>query len=233
MAAPPASLRWLGRVDYEPTWHAMRAHCEQRAGTEPDQLWFLEHPPVFTLGMNAREEHLLAPGEIPVVKVDRGGEVTYHGPGQLVVYPLLDLERLGLGVRALVEGIERAVVETLAEWGITASGRRDAPGVYVEGSKIASIVLRIRRSCSYHGLSLNVAMDLEPFSRINPCGFAGLAMTQVRDLGGPAGTREVARALAPRLLAALALEPAEAADDWLPGDRQSATSTCRQDVSSM
>jgi lipoyl(octanoyl) transferase len=233
MAAPPASLRWLGRVDYEPTWRAMRAHCEQRAGTEPDQLWFLEHPPVFTLGMNAREEHLLAPGEIPVVKVDRGGEVTYHGPGQLVVYPLLDLERLGLGVRALVEGIERAVVETLAEWGITASGRRDAPGVYVEGSKIASIGLRIRRSCSYHGLSLNVAMDLEPFSRINPCGFAGLAMTQVRDLGGPAGTREVARALAPRLLAALALEPAEAADDWLPGDRQSATSTCRQDVSSM
>jgi lipoyl(octanoyl) transferase len=233
MAAPPASLRWLGRVDYEPTWRAMRAHCEQRAGTEPDQLWFLEHPPVFTLGMNAREEHLLAPGEIPVVQVDRGGEVTYHGPGQLVVYPLLDLERLGLGVRALVEGIERAVVETLAEWGITASGRRDAPGVYVEGSKIASIGLRIRRSCSYHGLSLNVAMDLEPFSRINPCGFAGLAMTQVRDLGGPAGTREVARALAPRLLAALALEPAEAADDWLPGDRQSATSTCRQDVSSM
>ena len=233
MAAPPASLRWLGRVDYETTWRAMRAHCEQRAGTEPDQLWFLEHPPVFTLGMNAREEHLLAPGDIPVVKVDRGGEVTYHGPGQLVVYPLLDLERLGLGVRALVEGIERAVVETLAEWGITASGRRDAPGVYVEGSKIASIGLRIRRSCSYHGLSLNVAMDLEPFSRINPCGYAGLAMTQVRDLGGPAGTLEVARALAPRLLAALALEPAEAADAWLHGDRQSATSTCRQDVSSM
>jgi lipoyl(octanoyl) transferase len=172
---------------------------------------------VFTLGMNARKEHLLAPGEIPVVQVDRGGQVTYHGPGQLVVYPLLDLERLGLGVRALVEGVERAVVETLAEWDITASGRRDAPGVYVEGSKIASIGLRIRRSRSYHGLALNVAMDLEPFSRINPCGFAGLRMTQVRDLGGPAETREVARALAPRLLAALALDPA--ADSWLPGTR--------------
>ena len=219
MPAPPASLRWLGRVAYEPTWHAMRAYCEQRDATEPDQLWFLEHPPVFTLGMNAREEHLLAPGDIPVVQVDRGGQVTYHGPGQLVVYPLVDLARLGLGVRALVEGIERAVVETLAEWGITASGRRDAPGVYVAGSKIASIGLRIRRSCSYHGLALNVAMDLEPFSRINPCGYAGLTMTQVRDLGGPAGTRDVARALAPRLLAALALDPAEAADAWLPGGR--------------
>ncbi len=217
MPAPPASLRWLGRVDYEPTWHAMQAWCEQRDANGPDQLWFLEHPPVFTLGMNAREEHLLAPGDIPVVQVDRGGQVTYHGPGQLVVYPLLDLGRLGLGVRALVEGIERAVVETLAEWGITASGRRDAPGVYVEGSKIASIGLRIRRSRSYHGLALNVAMDLEPFGRINPCGFAGLRMTQVRDLGGPADTRAVARALAPRLLSALSLDAAVAEDPWLRG----------------
>ena len=185
-------LRWFGCVDYEPTWRAMQRFVEQRGPAMADEVWFLEHPPVFTLGMNARPEHVLAPGDIPLVNVDRGGQVTYHGPGQLVVYPLLDLDRAGLGVRALVEGIERAIVDTVAEWGIVAAGRRDAPGVYVGGRKLASVGLRIRKGRSYHGLALNVAMDLEPFRRINPCGYAGLPMTQLRDLIGPIDISEVA-----------------------------------------
>jgi lipoyl(octanoyl) transferase len=193
---------------------------DARGPDTADELWFLEHPPVFTLGMNAKPEHLLAPGDIPVVQIDRGGQVTYHGPGQLVVYPLLDLERARLGVRALVEGIERAIVATLALWDIEAFGRRDAPGVYVAA---ASVGLRIRRGCSYHGLALNVAMELEPFRRINPCGYAGLEMTQVSDLGGPSDLGVVADALAPRLLVELGFDPAD----------QSATSTWRQVVSSV
>ena len=220
--APPI-LRWLGRAAYEPTWRAMQRLVDERGPDTPDEIWFLEHPPVFTLGMNAGPEHLLAPGDIPVVQIDRGGQVTYHGPGQLVVYPLLDLDRARLGVRALVEGIERAIVATVAQWGIEALGRRDAPGVYVGARKLASVGLRIRRGCSYHGLALNVAMDLEPFRRINPCGYAGLEMTQVSELGGPSDLGVVADSLAPRLLAALGFDtPA-----------QSATSTWRQDVSSM
>ncbi len=219
---PPPILRWLGLVEYEPTWRAMQRHVDERQAQGADEFWFLEHPPVFTLGMNSRPEHLLATGEIPVVQIDRGGQVTYHGPGQLVVYPLVDLARAGLGVRALVEGIERAIVGTLAQWGIEAIGRRDAPGVYVQGRKIASVGLRIRHARSYHGLALNVAMDLAPFRRINPCGYAGLEMTQVSELGGPADLKLVAAALAPRLLAALHLPPPD----------QSATSTWRQDVSS-
>jgi len=221
MAVPV--LRWLGRVAYEPTWRAMQRLVDGRGPDTADELWFLEHPPVFTLGMNSRPEHLLAPGGIPVVQIDRGGQVTYHGPGQLVVYPLLDLERAGLGVRALVEGIERAIVATAAGWGIEAVGRRDAPGVYVGARKLASVGLRIRRGCSYHGLALNVAMDLEPFRRINPCGYAGLEMTQLSELGGPADLGAVADALAPRLLAELGLD----------AGAQSATSTWRQDVSSL
>jgi len=201
----------------------MQRFVDRRAASTPDEIWFLEHPPVFTLGMNARPEHLLRTGDIPVVQIDRGGQVTFHGPGQLVVYPLLDLARARLGVRALVEGLERAVVATLGEWGIEAAGRRDAPGVYVGVRKIASIGLRIRRSCSYHGLALNVAMDLEPFRRINPCGHAGLEMTQVSELGGPDDSGTVADVLAPRVLAALGLGPVA----------QSATSTWRQDVSSV
>jgi lipoyl(octanoyl) transferase len=220
--APPPVLRWLGLVEYEPTWRAMQRQVESRGPDSPDEFWFLEHPPVFTLGMNSRPEHLLATGDIPVVQIDRGGQVTYHGPGQLVVYPLVDLGRAGLGVRALVEGIERAIIATLADWDITAIGRRDAPGVYVAGEKIASVGLRIRHASSYHGLALNVAMDLEPFRRINPCGYAGLEMTQVSALGGPTDLRVVADALAPRLLASLGL----------PATGQSATSTWRQDVSS-
>ena len=216
-------LRWLGHVDYEPTWRAMQRMEDERGPGARDEVWFLEHPPVFTLGMNSKPEHLLGTGDIPVVQIDRGGQVTYHGPGQLVVYPLLDLERAGLGVRALVEGIERAIVATVAEWGIEAIGRRDAPGVYVGPRKLASVGLRIRKGCSYHGLALNVAMDLEPFRRINPCGYAGLEMTQVSDLGGPADLGAVADVLAPRLLAALGF----------PAAPQSATSTWRQEVSSM
>ena len=216
-------LRWLGRVPYEPTWRAMQRFVDERGTGTRDEIWFLEHPQVFTLGMNSKPEHLLGTGDIPVVQIDRGGQVTYHGPGQLVVYPLLDLDRAGLGVRALVEGIERAIVATVAQWGITACGRRDAPGVYVGPRKLASVGLRIRRGCSYHGLALNVAMDLEPFRRINPCGYAGLEMTQVSELGGPGDLGVVADALAPRLLAELGLD----------AGAQSATSTWRQDVSSL
>jgi lipoyl(octanoyl) transferase len=216
-------LRWLGRVEYEPTWRAMQQLVDERGPDTADEIWFLEHPPVFTLGMNSRPEHLLGTGDIRVVQIDRGGQVTYHGPGQLVVYPLLDLGRAKLGVRALVEGIERAIVATVAQWGIEAYGRRDAPGVYAGPRKLASVGLRIRRGCSYHGLALNVAMDLEPFRRINPCGYAGLEMTQVSELGGPADLGVVADALAPCLLAALGFDAPD----------QSATSTWRQDVSSM
>lgn len=222
--AGEVKLLWLGRVDYEPTWRAMQRRTDEATDDTPDEIWFLEHPPVFTMGMNARPEHLLAVGDIPVVDIDRGGQVTYHGPGQLVVYPLLNLPRRKLGVRVLVEGIERAVIDTLAGWNIEARGDRDAPGVYVDGRKIASVGLRIRRSRSYHGLALNVAMDLEPFARINPCGYAGLQMTQVSALGGPADVRAVGEALAPHLLRALGLDT-DARD-------QSATSTWLQDVSS-
>jgi lipoyl(octanoyl) transferase len=221
MIAP--ELRWLGSIAYEPTWRAMQRLVDGRDPGTPDEIWFLEHEPVFTLGMNSKPEHLLAPGDIPVVQIDRGGQVTYHGPGQLVVYPLLDLTRARLGVRPLVEGIERAVVATLAQWRIEAFGRRDAPGVYVGAAKVASVGLRIRRGCSYHGLALNVAMDLEPFRRINPCGYAGLEMTQVSELGGPADLGILADALAPRLLAELGFDAAD----------QSATSTWRQEVSSV
>jgi lipoyl(octanoyl) transferase len=222
--SPPA-LKWLGRVDYEPTWRAMQRRTDEATAATPDEIWFLEHPPVFTMGMNAQAVHLLAPGDIPVVDIDRGGQVTYHGPGQLVVYPLLDLTRLDLGVRALVEGIERAIVATVAQWGVEAYGKRDAPGVYVGERKIASVGLRIRRGRSYHGLALNVAMDLEPFARINPCGYAGLQMTQLSELGGPASVREVSEVLAPQLLHALGFAA--------PAEPQSATSTWLQDVSSL
>lgn len=215
--------RRLGRVDYATTFDAMRAFTETRTPGTPDELWLCEHPPVFTQGLAGKAEHVLDAGDIPVVASNRGGQVTYHGPGQLVVYPLLDLGRARLGVRALVQGIERAIVATVADWGIEAYGRRDAPGVYVGPRKLASVGLRIRRGCSYHGLALNVAMDLEPFRRINPCGYAGLEMTQVSELGGPADLGAVADALAPRLLAELGCGP----------PAQSATSTWRQDVSSM
>jgi lipoyl(octanoyl) transferase len=206
------ALRWLGRVEYEPTWRAMQTFTDTRDATTRDEIWFLEHPPVFTLGMNARREHVLAPGDIPLVQIDRGGQVTYHGPGQLVVYPLLDLRRLGIGVRQMVVALENAIISLVASWDIQAVGRRDAPGIYVAGRKLASIGLRIRRGCSYHGLAFNLAMDLEPFRRINPCGYAGLEVTDLRTLGVESEPRSVAQQLAPHLLKSLEL-PADA--DWL------------------
>lgn len=172
----------LGLLDYETVWRAMSDYTDQRDQNSPDQLWLVQHPPVFTQGQAGKAEHLLMPGDIPVVQVDRGGQVTYHGPGQIVAYPLIDLRRLGVGVRDLVTAIEQTVVDTLAEYAITAYPKADAPGVYVDERKVASLGLRVRRGCSFHGLSLNVDMDLEPFLRINPCGYAGLEMTQLKQL---------------------------------------------------
>jgi len=183
----------------------MQAFTEAREPDTADQVWFLEHPPVFTLGMAGRDEHLLATGDIPVVKIDRGGQVTYHGPGQLVAYPLLDLRRLRLGIRDLVTGLERAVIALTATRGIAATGRREAPGVYVGARKLASLGLRVRRGCSFHGLALNVDMDLEPFRRIDPCGLPGLEMTQLRDLGVQIDVQGAAQALAPLLSQELGL----------------------------
>lgn len=182
MGAAPAVER-LGRVDYEPTWRRMQRFTDGRDAETPDALWLLEHPPVFTLGQNARPEHVLDAGAIPVVPVDRGGQVTYHGPGQVVAYPLVDLRRRGLGVRTMVSLLENAVIDLLAAHGVEACARPDAPGVYVKNAKIAAVGLRVRRGCTYHGLSFNVAMDLEPFTRINPCGYAGMEVTDLRTLG--------------------------------------------------
>ena len=192
-------IRWLGRVDYEPTWRAMQRFTDERDASTADEIWLLEHSPVFTLGMAADRSHVLLPGEIPVVQTERGGQVTYHGPGQLVVYPLLDIRRLGLNVRTLVTRLEQSVIDLVAPWGIAAAGRRDAPGVYVDGRKLASVGMRIRRGASYHGIALNVDMDLEPFSRINPCGMAGLEVTQLSQLGVPGDVEETGQRLAPLL----------------------------------
>ena len=176
-------VRSLGRRDYEPLWHDMRSFTDTRTPDTPDEIWFTEHPPVFTLGLNASREHVLAPGDIPIVQVDRGGQVTYHGPGQLMVYPLIDLKRAKLGVRDLVTALEQSVVDLVFDHGIDAVARKDAPGVYVNGMKIASVGLRIRRGASYHGMALNIDVDLEPFSRINPCGFSDLEVTDLAALG--------------------------------------------------
>lgn len=180
-AAGRLRVRQLGVVPYIPAWQAMQRFTQERNAETPDEIWLLEHPPVFTQGQAGKAEHILQPGGIPVVQVDRGGQVTYHGPGQLMAYLLVDIARKKTGVRDLVSAIENALVDALAGWGIVAAPRPDAPGVYVEGCKIASLGLRIRRGCSFHGLALNVAMDMAPFSRINPCGYAGLAMVQVSD----------------------------------------------------
>lgn len=200
-AIPSPWLRNLDRADYLSTWQAMQHFTAARDAETPDEIWFLEHPPVFTLGLAGKLEHVLAPGDIPVIRSDRGGQVTYHGPGQLVVYPLLDLKRLRLGVRALVEALEWSLIDTLAEFDIPAIGNRDAPGVYtLDGRKLAALGLRVRRGCTYHGLACNIAMNLEPFDRINPCGYPGLHVAQVSDLGGPADVRMVANRLKPHLL---------------------------------
>ena len=194
-----AAARWLGRLPYQPTWQAMQRFTDQRDAATPDEIWLLEHEPVFTLGMNADRSHLLDPGDIPVLQIDRGGQVTYHGPGQLVVYPLIDLRRAGIGVRELVSALEGAVIDYSARFGIRAECRVHAPGVYVDGRKLASVGLRVRRGASYHGLAFNVSMDLAPFGRINPCGYAGLAMTQLAQLGGPADLVQVAAEFGPLL----------------------------------
>lgn len=178
-------VRHLGRVPYLSTWQAMQRFTDERTSETPDEIWLLEHDAVFTLGMNADPAHVLAAGDIPVVKVDRGGQVTYHGPGQLVVYPLIDLRRAALGVRDIVTALEQSVILCVARYGIAATTRPKAPGVYVSEAKIASVGIRVRRGASYHGLALNVDMDLEPFQRINPCGYEGLTMTQLSALNGP------------------------------------------------
>jgi lipoyl(octanoyl) transferase len=175
-------IRDLGFETLPETWSRMKSFTETRGPAQPDEIWFVEHAPVFTLGLAGDPAHVLDPGDIPVVQIDRGGQVTYHGPGQLICYVLLDLQRRGLGIRQLVETLESAVIDTVAEYGIEAYPRRDAPGVYVSGSKLAAIGLRVRRGCSYHGLAFNVAMDLSPFARINPCGFPDLTVTQLSDL---------------------------------------------------
>ncbi len=201
-------IRELGLQTYEPVWRAMQRFTDTREADTPDEIWFTQHEPVFTLGLNTAPEHLLAPGDIPVIQVDRGGQVTYHGPGQLMVYPLIDLRRAGLGVRNLVTALEQSVVDLVAEFGIEAASRCDAPGVYVEGVKLASVGLRIRRGSSFHGMAFNVDVDLEPFSRINPCGFQGLELTDLARLGGEKEIARVRDRLLPHLLRHLRMDQA-------------------------
>ena len=189
-------VRDLGRTDYRQTWRAMQEFTDSREADTPDELWLTEHPSVFTQGLNGRAEHLLSPGDIPVIKIDRGGQVTYHGPGQLVLYCLLNLTRLGLGVKGLVALLEKSIIELLRGYGIDAQGRAGAPGVYVGEAKIAALGLRIRKGCCYHGLSLNVDLDPEPFSRINPCGYRDLAVTRLSDFGVDDGVEQVGQKLA-------------------------------------
>ncbi len=199
-AADTIVVRKLGLQDYEPLWRAMQQFTERRNEQTADEIWFTEHPPVFTLGLNASREHLLAPGSIPVVQIDRGGQVTYHGPGQLMIYPLIDLKRGKLGVRDLVTALERTVVDVAADLNIDAMARADAPGVYVDGRKLASVGLRIRRGASYHGMAFNVAVDLEPFSRINPCGYSDLELTDLNRLGVNESIGEVTERVLTHLL---------------------------------
>jgi lipoate-protein ligase B len=184
-APRPVRVFDLGRQAYDPVWRAMQRFTDARDDATVDELWLVEHEPVFTLGQAGKPEHVLAPGDIPVLHVDRGGQVTYHGPGQIVLYPLLDLRRLGVGVREYVCRIEQAIIDTLDEWNIGGERVEGAPGVYVGGAKVAALGIRVRRGCSFHGLAFNIGMDLEPFHRINPCGYQGLRVTSLQDLGGP------------------------------------------------
>ena len=204
-SAVDTRVRRLGRVEYEAAWHAMRDFTAQRGGDSSDELWLTEHPPVYTLGVAGRSAHLpRVDNGISVIKVDRGGQITYHGPGQVVAYLLLDMKRRGLSVRPLVRMMEHAVIDLLAAYGITAEGRTEAPGVYVEGAKIAALGLRIRNGCCYHGLAFNVDMDLSPFHAIDPCGYSGLAVTQARDLGITDGPDVLGGKLVDHLLRELA-----------------------------
>ena len=218
-------VRNLGLQPYEPVWRAMQAFTDARNADTRDELWYVQHLPVFTLGQAGKRDHVLAPGEIPVLPVDRGGQVTYHGPGQIVLYPLLDLRRLGVGVRDLVHRIEQALIDVLGAYGVTAQRREGAPGVYVGEAKIAALGLRVRRGCSFHGLAFNVEMDLEPFGRINPCGYAGLTVTQLSDFA-PVNLTAVRDTLVQRLATLLGYNdgllelPGE-----LPRDEAAATDT--------
>ena len=212
----PLLVRHLGRQPYRAVWQAMSDLTDRRTATTPDELWLLEHDPVFTLGQAGRMEHVLAPGDIPVIPVDRGGQVTYHGPGQLVAYPLLDLRRAGLGVRELVRGIEQTLIDTLAHWDIRGERHAGAPGVYVGAAKIGALGLRVRRGCTLHGLAFNVAKDLEPFQRIDPCGYKGLAVTQMLDYGGPPVPADVEDVLLDAFCARFGFRP-QLAPPCLPG----------------
>ena len=204
-------IRGLGRTEYEPTWRAMQEFTAARSADTPDEIWLTEHPPIYTLGLAGRREHLLRDNGIPAIKVDRGGQITYHGPGQLVAYVLLDLRRRKLGVRALVRTLEAAVVEWLGSLGISAHGKPAAPGVYVSSggieAKIAALGLKVRNGCTYHGLAVNIAMDLSPFADIDPCGYRGLAVTQLAELGVTRTVEAAGAALAPFLVAHLAALP--------------------------
>jgi len=198
-----ALIRDLGRVEYEPTWRAMQAFTAAREPDTPDELWLLEHPPVYTQGQAGRPEHLIAETAIPVVPIDRGGQITYHGPGQLVAYVLVDLRRRGYGIRELVTRMEQAVIDLLAAHGVVAERRAGAPGVYVDGAKIAALGLRVKHGCTYHGLAFNVDMDLGPFAAINPCGYAGMRVTQCRDLGVMLSLQQAGQALTEALQEAI------------------------------
>lgn len=200
---PGAVVRTLGRAEYEPTWRAMRDFTARRTADTADEIWLLEHPPVYTQGQAGKPEHLIAATEIPVVPIDRGGQITYHGPGQLVAYVLVDLRRRGYGIRELVTRMEQAVMDLLAAQGVAAARQPGAPGVYVDGAKIAALGLRVKHGCTYHGLALNVDMDLAPFAAINPCGYAGMRVTQCRDLGVQLTLPQAEQALTQALLAAI------------------------------
>jgi lipoyl(octanoyl) transferase len=197
---PPRAVKHLGLVEYEATWRAMQAFTAARTAETPDEIWLLQHPPVFTLGMAGKREHLLTDIGIPVVAIDRGGQITYHGPGQVVIYLLLDLKRCGFGIKELVRRMEQAIIDVLASYDITAGRLPGAPGVYVAGAKIAALGLRVKNGCTYHGLSLNVDMDLTPFRAINPCGYAGMAVTQCSDLGARPSVQQAGEALLASLL---------------------------------
>lgn len=221
--SPPANqptskliVRHLGRRAYEPVWQAMREFTDARNEDTPDELWLVEHDPVFTQGLAGKPEHVLNPGNIPIVQTDRGGQVTYHGPGQVVAYPLIDLKRRELGVRCLVNELEQSVIDLLAERGVRAERQEGAPGVFVGGAKIASIGLKVRHQRSYHGLAFNVDMDLSPFAMINPCGYAGLEMTQLNDQAGPVSWSEAADALTTALCMRLGYHAEKASGSAMP-----------------
>jgi lipoyl(octanoyl) transferase len=203
VTTPTLRIRDWQQAEYTSVWQAMRAFTDARGADSADEIWQVEHPPVFTLGQAGRPEHILDAGPIAVVQSDRGGQVTYHGPGQIVIYPLLDLRRHQLGARRLVSLLESSVIDWLGQWGISAAARDDAPGVYVDGAKIAALGLRIRRGCSYHGLAVNIAMDLSPYQRINPCGHAGMAVTDLASLGVACSLEQAAGALIQRIIEGL------------------------------